>query len=307
MHPYLREYFRRLRLLSWNEREQRLRAFVRVYIFLMGYTIIFISIPVLVAPTGDGLLRSAVLRILLVGCTGILVIGAATYLDKRPVQNYGLAIDRRWLTDVFVGGVIGGGIPVGAVLLGIAGGWITVDGIEFSFTAPFVRDLGLAIIITMCIAVVEELVFRGYVLTNAIEGLDLRRISEPATIATAWCLSSFLFAITHPAPTLLNGLHFLSAGLLLGLAYLVSGQLGLPIGIHAGFNFVSAYGVPTVSDPAVSVISLSSNGPAWLTGQTGLIQTGLLLPAALMVIGYLWWRSGHTGVNPEIKAKLKKR
>ncbi|MFC7006867.1 CPBP family glutamic-type intramembrane protease [Halalkalicoccus salilacus] len=86
----------------------------------------------------------------------------------------------------------------------------------------------------MSIAVVEELVFRGYVLTNALEGLDLRGVSTTTTIVGAWSVSGLLFAFVHPAPTLVAGLHFLSSGLLLGLAYLVSGQLGLPIGSTPG-------------------------------------------------------------------------
>jgi hypothetical protein len=47
-----------------------------------------------------------------------------------------------------------------------------------------------------------------------------------------------------------------SAGLLLGRTYLVSGWLGLPIGIYAGFDFVSGYVFPIASDPSVPVISL---------------------------------------------------
>jgi membrane protease YdiL (CAAX protease family) len=96
----------------------------------------------------------------------------------------------------------------------------------------------------------------------------------------------------------------LSAGFLLGLAYLLSGQLGLPIGIHTGFNFVSGYVVPISSDQSLVVVPLSVSGPAWLTGQTGLIQTGLQIPAALGILGYLWWRTGRVGVAPRIRSKL---
>jgi membrane protease YdiL (CAAX protease family) len=154
------------------------------------------------------------------------------------------------------------------------------------------------------IAIVEELVFRGYVLTNAIEGLDLRRLSVTTTLLAAWSVSALLFGLAHPAPTLVAGIHFLSAGFLLGLAYLLSGQLGLPIGIHAGFNFVSGYVVPMNPNQSIVVVPLSVSGPAWLTGQTGLIQTGLQIPAAVGILGYLWWRTGRVGVAPRIRSKL---
>jgi len=273
--------------------------------FVMVYVIVFISLPVLVSPSGDDLFRSALLRVLLIICTVGLLVGAAVYLDKRPLQGYGLEFDRRWISDLLAGFGIGGAIPTVAVLLGVVGGWITVDGTGYSLTAVYLRNLGLAIVIIMGIAVVEELVFRGYVLTNALEGLDLRWVSATTTIVAAWCVSALLFAFTHPAPALVAGLHFLSAGLLLGLAYLVSGQLGLPIGIHAGFNFVSGYIFPIASDPSVTIISISVSGPAWLTGQTGLIQTGLQLPAALVMMGWVWFQTGHLGIRPTIKSKLK--
>ncbi len=307
MHPYIREYFRRLRLLSWNEQEQRLRAFLRVYVFVMAYAIVFISLPLLVSPSGNEFFRSALLRLLLLFFTVGLIIGAAVYLDKRPVRGYGLEISRGWMFDLLAGVVIGGMIPAVAVSLGVVGGWIAVVEPRFSLTASYLRKIWLSVVTIIGIAVVEELVFRGYVLTNAIEGLDLRWMSETMTIAVAWSISAVLFAITHPAPTLVDGLHFLSAGLLLGLAYLASGQLGLPIGIHAGFNFVSGHVFPIASDPSVTVISLSVSGPTWLTGQSGLIQTGLLIPAALGMLGFLWWRTDRLGISPDIRSKLKNK
>jgi len=72
------------------------------------------------------------------------------------------------------------------------------------------------------------------VLTNALEELNLRWMSDTTTVAGAWSVSALLLAIAHPAPTLVAGLHFLSAGLLLDFAYLVSGRLGLPIGFTPG-------------------------------------------------------------------------
>ena len=304
MHPYIREYFRRLRLLAWNEREQRPRSLVRVELFLILYAGVFLALPNLVWPSGDSLLRSATLRVLLVCCTLGLLFGAATYLDKRPVRSFGLQITRRWASDALAGAVIGGTIPVAAVGLGIIGGWITVGNLRYIPTSTYLQNIGLAIVITVSIAIAEEHVFRGYVLTNAIEGLDLRWLSGTTTLLVAWSVSALLFGLIHPAPTLVAGIHFLSAGFLLGLAYLLSGQLGLPIGIHAGFNFVSDYVVPMTSDHSLVVVPLSVSGPAWLTGQTGLVQTGLQIPAALGILGYLWWRTGRVGVAPRIRAKL---
>lgn len=305
MHPYIREYFRRLRLCSWNRREQRLRALPRVCVFIVLHSAVFIAIPTFVVITGSELVRSASLRLLLVGGTVGLVVGVATQIDKRPVREYGLDIDRDWMTDLFVGFVIGGTIPAGAVTLGVVGGWIGVAEVKYVLTDTFLRDIGLALVVVTSIAVVEELVFRGYVLTNAIEGLRFRWIPQPVAIATAWGISAVVFAFVHPAPTLVGGFYFVGAGLLLGLAYLLTGQLGLPIGIHAGFNFVSGYVFPLGSDLSVTVVSLSVSGPTWLTGQTGFVHTALLLLAALALLGGVWIRTGGLGIDPRMRSKLR--
>lgn len=297
MHPYIREYLRRLRLLVWNEREQRPRAFLRIYLFLMAYTTVFVSIPILMAPTGTGLFRTAVLRGLLALYTVGLLVAAATVLDRRPVRMYGLRFDRQWVMDLVVGITIGGAIPVGVTLVGLAGGWLSASHPRYLLTASYLRDLSLAIVITTSIAVTEELVFRSYVLTNAIEGLNFPSLSRSIVIASALVSSASLFAIVHFVPAIVDGLHFLAAGLLLGLAYLLTGQAALPIGIHAGFNFASRYIVPRAPDTSIAIVPVTEHGPSWLVGQTGIVQTAFLLPSSLLILAYIKWRCGHIRVH----------
>lgn len=307
MHSYVRQYFRRLRLLAWNETEQRPRAFLRIYLFFVAYAIIFVAIPPLIAPSGSGLPRTAGLRAVLAISTVGLLFGAARFLDRKPVHTFGFNVDRQWMIDGFVGVLVGIAIPVIATLVGLVGGWLTLVKAGNTITESFLRDIGFVIVVVGCIAIAEEIVFRGYLLTNAIEGLDLRWLSPPITIASAWGVSALLFALTHPVPTLINGLHFLGAGFLLGLTYLLTGQLGLPIGLHAGFNFSSGYLFSTAQNPSVAVIRLTTEGPAWLTGQTGLVQTVLLVPAAISILGYVWWCSRSVGISLAIKAKIANR
>lgn len=303
MHAYISEYVRCIRVLAWNEREERPRSLLRVWIFLTLYTSLFVSLPLLYPSSEGGLHRTATLWIFLVCGTGVLLAVSARYLDKRPIRWFGFQIDRRWIADGLIGFGIGGILPAAAVTLGYLGGWVTIDETVYVPTVTYIRELGLALIVTVSIAVVEESVFRGYVLTNAIEGLNFSWLSRSGRISIAWGVSALLFACAHPSPTLVSRLHFLSVGFMLGLSYLLSGQLGLPIGIHAGFNFISAYVFSTAADPTVAVLSFTVGGPTWLTGQTGVIQTGLLLPAALLMITYLWWRTGSLSISPETTSK----
>lgn len=304
MHPYVQEYFRRLRLLAWNETEQRPRAFIRISLFFVSYTIVFVAIPFLIVPSSSELLRASGLRLILALCAVGLLFGATTFLDRRPVQSFGLRVDRRWIVDGVAGSLIGLAIPTATTLIGLAGGWLAAVEPEYIPIGSFLANIGLAIIVTVCIAIVEEIVFRGYILTNTIEGLDLRWLSPPMTIALAWAISALLFAFTHATPTLVDGFHFLGAGLLLGLAYLLTGQLGLPIGLHAGLNFGSGYVFSTTQDPSVAVFPLTVQGSSWLIGQTGLVQTSLQILAAFLIVIYVRGCSGSVSISPAIKTKI---
>ena len=303
MYLYIRNSLRRLRLLARNEIDQQSCAFLRIYIFWLLYLTGFVSISIVIAPLRTGLTRVAGFWVLLVLWTIGLVFVTARFLDRRPVHAFGLTVNQQWITDGFTGIIIGAAIPTGATLIGLIGGWLSIVPPEYGPIQSFVREICLAIVVTACIAVTEEIVFRGYILTNAIEGLDLRWLSSQMTIASAWGISTLLFAVTHPSSTLVDRVHFLGAGFLLGLAYLLTGEIALSTGIHAGFNFASTYLFVTVQDPPVAIVPLTLQGPAWLTGQTGLVQTGLLLPAALTILVYVWWQYGTVGISPKIKSK----
>lgn len=80
-------------------------------------------------------------------------------------------------------------------------------------------------------ATVEELAFRGILLRQLENGLG-----------SGWALvlSALVFGLLHsanPHATVLSGLEIaVEGGLPLGAAYLVSGSLWLPIGLHFGWN-----------------------------------------------------------------------
>lgn len=301
MHQYIHEYLRHFRSLVWNETERRPRAFVRIYIFFVIYSVMFVLIPIIVNPSGTGLLRSAELRLIMALCTICLMFGAAKVLDRRPIYSFGLRVDYQWIKDLIVGALLGLAIPTGAVLIGLTGGWLTVAESTYSPAATFLSNIGLAIVVTLCVAIAEETFFRGYLLTNAIEGLNRRGLSLTVAVAAAWGISAVFFLIVHSAPTLIDRVHFLGAGLLLGLAYLLTGQLALPIGVHAGFNFGSEYVFPVAQDSSVAIIPLTVQGPEWLIEQTGALPTGLQILAAIIIVLYVWWQSGSISLNPATK------
>jgi len=134
------------------------------------------------------------------------------------------------------------------------------------------------------VSVLEELVFRGFILQH------LLVFSRPAAIS----ISSALYAIVHLKMTTftlstwleLGGLFLL--GSVLALSYLVTNQLSLAIGLHA----VLAYGARVNK----LVIQFTDSSMAWFFGSSRLVN-GLMSWLLLLGIGgfIVWWKCHGAG------------
>jgi membrane protease YdiL (CAAX protease family) len=118
---------------------------------------------------------------------------------------------------------------------------------------------------SMMAAVGEELLFRGVMF----------RIVERATGTTiALLVSSLFFGLAHlanPDATLFSALIIaIEAGLLLGLAYVVTRNLWFPIGIHFAWNFTEGgiFGASGPSSAQHGLVNMAFSGPDWITGGT---------------------------------------
>lgn len=104
---------------------------------------------------------------------------------------------------------------------------------EISWTGlnPDVLSIFLSFILFIAVAFTEELFFRGYILNNLM--LSMNR--WVALVAT-----SVLFSLAHIGNAHLTVLCFISivvAGILLGLPYIFSRSLWLPVSLHFSWNF----------------------------------------------------------------------
>lgn len=116
-----------------------------------------------------------------------------------------------------------------------------------------------------CVAVAEELVFRGAL---------FRIVEEIAGTWGALVVSGVLFGVLHlvnPHATVWGAVSIaVEAGLLFGAVYAATRSLWLPIGLHLGWNFAEGgiFGT-TVSGSAhgpASLLRATVSGPAALTG-----------------------------------------
>jgi membrane protease YdiL (CAAX protease family) len=223
-------------------------------------------------------------------------------LDRRRFADFGMGLDHAWWVDFGVGLILGGlmmalifGVEWSAGWIGLAGTFRTAP----SLRAPFGLVILAPLLSYICVGIREE-VPRGYVLRNLAEGLNVPRIGARRAIMLAWLLSSAGFGLLHamnPHATIMSTVNIMMAGMLLGLPYIVTGRLGLSIGLHITWNFFqgNVFGFP-VSGGGIGMATLIATveqGPDLWTGgafgpEAGLVGVAAMVLACLLVL--VWVR-----------------
>lgn len=217
---------------------------------------------------GAGLLVQA-----LVALAGFVLIISFGVRGRAPFELTRSGSVRMLLLGLLVGTLAMG---VSVLILWLVGAYRVT---EFGLTGQILVGL----LISVGAAVSEELFFRGVVLHT----LAVRFGAWPAMIVV-----SIVFGMIHatnPGAGLWGGFAIvLSAGLLLNAAYLLTGNLWMPIGIHFAWNFVQSgvFGI-TVSGTTEQRGLFASEmvGPTWLTGGTMGIEGSVVLIAVGLITG----------------------
>jgi len=175
----------------------------------------------------------------------ILVIWIFTVLwHKEKFIDLGFHIKNR-LKDFMVGILIGIVVMGLAYLLFLGLGQISFLTINFDIV-----EIVLSIIVFLMVAVMEEVLLRGYILKNFM--LSFNKY-------IALILSSILFSFMHaanPNVDLLSLVNLFLAGILLGLSYIHTRNLWFPIALHLSWNlFQSLFGFNVSGKDFYSVIN----------------------------------------------------
>lgn len=293
-----------------NPDDGRLRAGWRVVAMLAVYLALTIATMALVESlfTGSGRRVAAAVAILIVGLLAAWL--PARYLDRRPLRALGLRTDPHAALDVAIGAVLGLVLTGGVLVVYLATGWAEVVDWRVGDDGSFAATFTILVLTYAAVAVLEEVLFRGYLITNLSEGFEpLHRLRAPRWLArwahglpvvAAVAVSSVVFAHFHGEElTVMQYLHFTLAGLLLAIPYVVTGQLALSIGLHWTFN-VGATGLFNIEGGVPAFVRLELDGPAAWVGETALTETlaiVLMLPVVL-VVARGRQRSGSVPLGP---------
>ncbi|MFC6942132.1 CPBP family intramembrane glutamic endopeptidase [Salinirubellus sp. GCM10025818] len=292
---------RRVRLPFWNRAEQRPRALWRV----LGALVVVLSVPSIV---GAVVLRPLDLPMSLVQLASnalaalvalVVLLLWARYVDRRELRAYGFRLDGAWWRMLALGALVGLLGWGGALATDLAFGWASVAALlspgtgGMSFLPSFL-SFALAWVF---VGVWEEVVFRGIVMRNAIEGLNGTWIPRRWALVGGWVVSSVLFGVLHfgQASSPLALVFWIAAGLVLGLAYLLTGQLAVPIGLHVAFDLGvnNVFGLASVRQAGARVPTLvrpGFTGPDVLVGISGAVNTAWLVVIGLLTVLVVRWR-----------------
>ena len=170
------------------------------------------------------------------------------FLDRRSFTSLGFEQRRGWLWEIGLGVILGFALMGGIFLVEWAGGWLTIgDGVWRSQAlGPALLMLAGYFALFILAGASEEIMFRGYILQNLREW--------PGTML-AVVISSILFGLVHglnPNFNLFAALNIALAGVAFCYAYLMTGNLWLPLAFHFSWNFFQG---PVFSFPVSGMIS----------------------------------------------------
>ena len=212
------------------------------------------------------------------------LVGHRFIEGSRPPELAGL----RSATN-FLGG-LALGVALFSAVIGVL--WLLrVDHLQGRGTAA---GLGAGALAALFAAVVEETLVRGFL---------FRIIQMLGGTWIAIAISSAFFGAAHafnPGATLTSSIAIaLEAGVLLATAYVFTGSLWFPMGLHAGWNFSegSLYGLSVSGFAAKNALTQGSlSGPAILTGGAFGPEASIVAVVLCLAVAFLpLWLATKSG------------
>jgi len=296
--------------IFWNAHQQRVRTGWRILCYVVLFVVLLLGagqLLLLVLPEHAASTLAA-----LVGFVGAAWL-VGRHLDKRRFADFGFRLNRRWWLDFAFGLALGVILLTAVFAVEYALGWVTVDGffrVEGA-GAAFAGTMAWLVLQFVCVGIYEEVMARGYLLKNLAEGFNQPWLGANGALLAALALSSAVFGLAHvfnPNTTVISVVNIAIAGVLLGLPYLLTRELALPIGLHITWNFMEGpvFGFPVSGNaPTASFLAIAQHGPDVWTGgafgpEAGLLGLGAMLAGMAAIYGWVRWQDGVAQLQPAL-------
>ncbi|MBP2251002.1 membrane protease YdiL (CAAX protease family) [Halarchaeum solikamskense] len=289
----------------WNLDTGRVRAPIRALLPLVVTFLGFALVQSLAQRRFDGPTGIVATALGFALVLAVVVPASARLLDRRPVRDYGLSFDREWWRSFAAGALAATVVNAGTLLVSLAAGWVRVSGFAVNSGDALSFPTAALVVFTYIVIVngaFEEFAFRGAMLTNLAEGAG-GYLPRRAAVGVAVVCSSLVFAYMHSGKVAHVGQYgyYLVAGLVLGGAYVVTGELALSIGFHAFYDFTMSvvFGLG-VSQQTPELVHLARSGRSFWIGETGVLQVVFAVVGGLLLVGYARVRDGRLRVDERL-------
>jgi uncharacterized protein len=234
-------------------------AIVKVLVFFLAWLLAWlpIAIPLAIAlkwrPPKPLAISQKIPLVLSLYALAPLVLWGFTHIERKAFATYGLILNRSSFISLLLG--LGLGILGVGLLFSLERwvGWIVVNQAnQRQFFAALLPTLAIALVVSL----VEEVVFRGFL---------LNQLQQDYVIWIAAVSSSFIFALLHLVWEGTEVLPQLPGLWLMGIVLVIArwadgGSLGLACGLHAGW----VWGIASLD--TAQLIQYTDRGPELMTG-----------------------------------------
>lgn len=320
-----------LKNIFWNIEQARLRSGYRIILQLSLFILIGKGLQILIGSffpeiefsSGAPLWFFMAFAGVKLSSGVISVWLAGRYFDRRTFTDFGFHFSKQWWID------FGFGIALGILLMAFVFfieyvlGWVKINDVLFILDSEnlFILPISVCFIVFISVGISEEIVTRGYLLTNLAEGFNFGFISPKGAIIIGWVFSSAVFGFAHmdnPNATFLSTLNIVIGGLFLGIGYVITGRLAIPIGIHITWNFFQAnvFGFPvsgiTIPSEVVTFIKVDQLGPDLWTGgafgpEAGLLGLFTILLGIILTFEWIRYRNSSSKFHLSLASPPFKR
>jgi len=210
-------------------------------------------------------------------------------IEGEPLKDLNL---RHFLPQTIAGVLLGAGfITLIMIIMALSGAYEVTGWNGLAVAFPI-------LMMALQAGIMEEILSRGIL---------FRIIEEGVGTWISVIISALIFGFLHgwnENASFFSSLSIaLTAGVILALLYVVTGQLWIPIAMHFAWNFTlgGIYGAPVSGMASRGMLSATIDGPAWLTGGPFGPEASLVTIAVFVIFGTflaIWIIKRRLAISP---------